>query len=183
MKKLLLVSSLILLSSAIYAQRIALSLQAGYVFNTALRDKTMNTNPLNRGLSLSLQGHYRLPMNFEVGPLLEIGAVETMGGITGTAGVIANKKIDLGKAKAFAGAMGGYIFGNESGIKTNGYTYGLHAGWNIPLGKRASLYMSAGARYAMQESTFYYEKAMGLPTVDKTESITFPVLVGVRVGL
>jgi len=160
------------------AQKIAVSLQTGFVFNTSLSDKTDNL-PFNKGLSAAIRTTYLLPQKWEVGLFFEGNAYEYVAPGHWTAGIVAHKKIGLKKSNLYAGTMIGYNFRNSQYEKgafeyygVSGVTLDIHGGVFIYLTKRLSLNTSISARYVYIAGHYHgwFENRI----------LTFPVMVGVR---
>jgi opacity protein-like surface antigen len=134
---------------------------------------------------VAIQARYQINKKWEVGPVLEYGAVESLYGLSPTFGLVVNRKIQLKKMEFFVGAIGGYLFwqykdGHDLSQQT-GYNIGLQAGCDIPLGNLVSLYLSAGPRFGKVGTRYGYTQDW--TKYEYSTAINFPVMAGIQLHL
>lgn len=182
-KKLITTIFLAITCFAASAQKFAISLQTGFVFNTPINDKFYNEpGHINMGLNAVLLPTYNFHKDWQAGLLLEASAVESLSGPFGVVGGMLNRRIYFRKMELYAGIMAGYLFADfqidRSRTVSNGYMYGLNASTIVPLSKHWGLHLSAGARRVIQNERYYSYYFSETPTT--FDALTLPVMVGVR---
>jgi len=183
-KKLITTIFLAITCFAASAQKFAISLQTGFVFNTPINDKFYNKpGYINMGLNAVLLPTYNFHKHWQAGMLIEASAVESLSGPFGIVGGVLNRRVYFRKMELYVGITAGYLFADiqidGSSTVSNGYMYGLNASTIVPLSKHWGLHLSTGVRHIRQhEKSNIYPYSTEI--ISKYNALTFPVMVGVR---
>ncbi|OSZ79083.1 hypothetical protein CAP35_12775 [Chitinophagaceae bacterium IBVUCB1] len=164
------------------AQKIALSLQTGFVFNTPISSIYGNEpKHINTGLNVVLLPTYNFHKNWQAGLLIEATAVESLSGPFGIVGGVLNRRIRYKKAELYAGATAGYLYADfrigTDRTTSTGYMYGVQINGIVRMSSHWGLHLSAGARQVRQNEMWYsYNSEVPI----RYDAFTFPIMVGVR---